>query len=770
MAEGIKTKVYGTSSGRQKVRLFLEGREVPVVSVALTVQIGMPAQATAELVPLQIMKFVRPRTQAHVFVRDSFTFGDDNFYLAFEGEVLGRTMVKRHDGRSLQLLLFDYSNYWDDAKAFMMNPNFLIGKAAPSVMYGEPAPAAQAKAGAAVNIPVASTAQSQMIDYLKKYKDSSGNVDLARGAAAVALKLSSVNEFYRASYERLRIMDRLLVKTSGLIGKFLAGLKVEDFLASYTGSHGGMSSLRELLSGVMSLVFHEFVSVPFPSYVKATRGKDVGYTIGQFLFIPDSFLLPPPRCNVVFPNQQIGFEYSDDFRAAPTRFGFRFSFPMVADGKGAEATYPIQYYPRPFADYMSGAFKKKDKMQSSADDLASGFGPSKLLVNGTNTYASLFYGAARGQAVGTSYAPKLRESDFLSNEESMRGIYYSTEVMAPNYTALVRSGGVNLGADGKETTSNSTDNLGRQALMKEIGAYLFMKKRYGARQVSASIMFNPFLVPGFNMLFIDDSDAGQSFVAKLQSITHNMTHTGFSTGVSLAYARDFDEVDFMSGSVGEPPLPQWFDATTFGYADTKRTTYDLETKYLGPPNDKVPGRKGGLDIISEQEVEYRNKYAVKPTIYPKLSSFYQALLSCDAITEGVGKAASANGSQKALVTTRGAAMYLIKQYKDKETQAARDDYVRQYIHRPVTTMADAFNFIGAQPPISSTGGGAREIPDEFAKFVAITDSTKTGLPGRFDGVSPDASKPYSDKVVLEVRRQIVDIYAAALQNKRGFRG
>ena len=755
-------------SGRQKVRLFLEGREVPVVSVTINTQIGQPTSAVAELVPLQIMKFVRARTQVHVFVRDSFTFGDDNFYLAFEGEVMGRTLIKRHDGRSLQLTMFDYSNYWDDAKAYMMNPNFLIGKAAPSVITGEPNPGSQAKADAAKPISVASTAQSQMIDYLVKYKDASGNVDLARGASGVALMLSSVNEFYRASYERLRVMDRLLVKSSGLTGKFLASLKVEDFLASYTGAHGGLSSLRELLSGIMSLILHEFVSVPFPSYVKAKRGKTTGYTIGQFMFIPDCYLLPPPQCNVIFPNQQIGFKYSDDFRAAPTRYGFRFTFPMLADGAGAAATYPIQYYPAPFADFMTGAAVTKKGVASTATDLAGGFGPSRLLVNGTNTYFSLFYGADRGKAVGTSYAPKLRESDYLSNEESIKGIYYTSDTLAPNYTALVRSGGVNIGGDGKETPAKRTDSVNRVAFMKEIGAYLFLKKRYGARQVSASIMFNPFLVPGFNTLFLDDSVAGQSFVAKLQGITHMLTNTGFSTGVSLAYARDFDESDFMSGGTGDPPLPQWFDGSTFGSTETSKKSFNLETNYLGPANPKEAGRGGGTGVISEPEVQFRNKYVSNPTVFTNLSSFYRAMIDCDAITSGVGS--TAKGTPTALVTTRGATLWLIDQYIKKETQAARDAFVREYVHRPVVTMLEAFSFIGAEPKQASSNTGGNPLPDEFARFVAITDKKKTGLPGRFDGVNPDASKPYSDKLVLETRRQIIDTYAAALQKQRGFRG
>ena len=90
-----------THGGRQKIRVFLEGREVPVTSAAVVFRMNMPAMANIELVPLNVIKFIKPRTQVHIFVRDARTFGDNNFYLCFEGEVMGRTMVKKHNGASL---------------------------------------------------------------------------------------------------------------------------------------------------------------------------------------------------------------------------------------------------------------------------------------------------------------------------------------------------------------------------------------------------------------------------------------------------------------------------------------------------------------------------------------------------------------------------------------------------------------------------------------------------------------------------------------------
>lgn len=757
------------TSGRRKVRLFLEGREVPISSAQIVAKANMPSMCLIELVPLQILKFIKPRTQVHIFVRDSFTFGDDNFYLAFEGETLGRTLVKRQDQRGIRITAYDYTNYWDDSKAYVMNPNFIAGKLAPSVAFGEPPPGSQVKAsGNASTFQTAATSNTKMIDILRSQKGDDGKIDLIKGIAEVMRQLATVNEFYRAAYERLRIVDRILVYSSGRLGDFLYRLKVEEFLTSFTGMNGGFVSLRQMLMGIMSIMFHDQISLTFPSLVKTTRGKEEGLTIGQFLFIPDTYSLPPPKCNVIFPNQQISFEFDEDFRAAPTRYGFRASFPLMSGDDTIAPTYPIQYYPTPFSDFMS----PKNKRATDAEN-KSAFGPSALLKDSSGrSYASLFYGQkAEGKAVGTTYGLALREGDYLSNEESLKGIYYETDVLAPAYSALVRAGILQkdqTGATVGEDPGVSIDT--RNEFMREVGAYLFFKKRYGARNVSAEIIFNPFLVPGFNTIFLDDSEAGQSFIAKLQGITQRLTHEGFATAIELGYGRDFDEIDFMSGGAGDPPLPKWFDTKIFGVSDEENTLFNEETNFLYPPDPPKNTKAAApapssprVKYISREEKDFRDNNVQKPTVYPNLSKFYQKVLGCNSVTE-YGPAPKKKGDARTtLVTTRGVVSWLVHEYTAKATQEARDEFARTYVKRPLVSMLDAFKFLGAIPAGSNPSDAAPKVPDEDALFVADT-SKKNPLPGRFDG------KGYSDETILAVRRKPIDVYVAALKSKRGFRG
>ena len=298
-------------------------------------------------------------------------------------------------------------------------------------------------------------------------------------------------------------------------------------------------------------------------------------------------------------------------------------------------------------------------------------------------------------------------------------------MLSPNYSALVRSGRV---TDQQSAVASSTS---RDTLFQEIGSYLFFKKRYASRAVSASIMFNPYLVPGFNALFLDDSDAGQSFIAKVQSVTHMMSNQGMSTSVSLAYGRDFDEVDLMTGSAGDPPLPSWFDPDLYGKKETDKKFYNLETRYLGPADTKDKNRAGALGILTKAEFDLRNsKDITEPVVYTRLSEFYLPLIGCESITTVGPEVKDKKATQQVLVTTYGATKWLVNEFITKAKQPfGRDAFIREYITRPIPTMKEAFEFVGAEVQDSQTAPGKPPIPEEYATFVAIKDSKKTGIPG-----------------------------------------
>jgi len=649
-------------------------------------------------------------------------------------------MRKTDGSRSFQITAVDYTGYWDEAKAYYYNPNFLVGKIE-DVVEGGQSPSAEAKQAGATTLTTSSTVNSIMINIITTALHGS-STDLIDGVVNVVKALKKINLFYKAAFNRLRITDRIQVLSSGNIKAFLKDLNMDDFLLSYTGKQGGMTSLREMLLNVMGLIFHDFVSVPFASLVPSVQGgTNLGNTIANFLFVPDGYPFPPPQCNVIFPNYVQSFEFRDDFQSSLTRFSYRASFPGFAADIGGVKTYPMQFYPDSFKDYMFNTATETDAEYYSL------LGTSTILVDPATgkTYGDLaesgfHYGSAAGtnsaNAIGkTSVSPVLREADFLTNEESIKGIILDTETFMPGMTTLA--------------SHSSAGSI--RGFTQSVGAYMFYKKRFSSRNAQAQLMFHPFLVPGFNCIIVDDSDAGQSFIAKIQGLTHNLTHQGCSTTVQLGYARDFDEVDALTGGSSEPPLPPWFDSTKFGSVATNGTLFNQETVYL--INQNMLGPQSFDPTNGTQELINRQKISTQPiTIYNHMCAFYQQLLGCDSVTT-VDSVDDPTG----LVTMRGAAYWLTEKFKQlRNDPDARDRFVVDYIQREIPTMATTMYFLGAIP-LGTTG----IIPDEFAEFVAVSTGPQAGV---FDGTNqPDAQ-------VLQIRRQVIDTYVELLKTQRGFNG
>jgi hypothetical protein len=287
-----------------------------------------------------------------------------------------------------------------------------------------------------------------------------------------------------------------------------------------------------------------------------------------------------------------------------------------------------------------------------------------------------------------------------------------------------------------------------------IGAYLFYKKRFAARNCSADLMFHPFLVPGFNSIIVDDSDAGQSVIGKLQEVVHSLNNNGCFTTATLGYARDFDEVDALTAGSSEPPLPPWFDPDKFGALDQNAELFNAETAYLKQIG--LMSQNGFDPTTGLQELSFRQKISAQPiTVFNHMSGFYQSILNCDAVTDVDGQdIASANSK---FVTMRGAAFFLTQKFKQLSSHPqAKDNFVTSYINREIPNMASTMFFLGAVP-----AGTSSVIPDQFAKFVAIGTGS---FAGRFDGTG------FPDEQQLVIRREVIDAYIQLLISQRGFNG
>lgn len=101
------------------LRLFLEGREVPVISAVCTGGVNTGGSASVQVVPADgIMDFL-PRTLVHLFFYDGDEQAEDvrsRYKLLFVGEIMGVEYVRSTSQRAAVLKCLDFSSYWDAAR------------------------------------------------------------------------------------------------------------------------------------------------------------------------------------------------------------------------------------------------------------------------------------------------------------------------------------------------------------------------------------------------------------------------------------------------------------------------------------------------------------------------------------------------------------------------------------------------------------------------------------------------------------------------------
>lgn len=614
-------------------KLFLEGMEVPLIGATITHSVNQAAIGYIDVVPHESINNIKPRTHVLLSIRD-FNRPDLNYPWIdmFEGEVFGLSFGKTADSRTMTLSCIDRSGYWDNALIYFFNAQQSLGKPAQSIQdvgldFKDAQNQLKQKGIASVSF-----SNATYFKQIAQQAFSSGG-DFIDAIVGLYKKFEEVNEFYASAEDRLRITDRIRVHSSKNVKGLLEEKEALDWFEGILGKSSGYMTLRMAMQDLMSLVFHDYVTAPFPSKVRLLKNEklrkdpiksasNVQKTIGEFLFKPNLYMFPPPMCNVFYPDEYSSFQYSRNFFQEPTRLIYRPELPFSLSG-GGSVSAPHTYEPQSFRNYMvrTGQDDKDEQGNSLEGPLESDrdqgtFGDS----NGDNT----------GPSNGTN-----REGQFLTNEERMKGIILVQESMLP--------------ASSQFRASLKITAQQRQALYQKVTKYLFFKKRFENRQLQITSHLKPSVVPGFPALVLDPSDANHSVLAYCSSVTHRIYATqGGYTNVQLSFARTPGEQDSVSNQTGEPPIPPWFDESLFGSSSKGKSTFGQG-----------------------------------------LSDFYSTLL-------GDKGSESITGKTKT-TTTEAAVKALVKEYRIIKSKSLTSipDLISRQTSRDYTTLREAFAFLGA---------------------------------------------------------------------------
>jgi hypothetical protein len=264
------------------IRLFLEGIEVPVVAAQVSTHINGPAAAAIQVVPLDEVLRLKPRTMVHLFFRekpateDSDTGKLENYRLLFTGEIVGFAWIQKANMRSVVLQCLDFSSYWDAATAAAID-------------YGPQGDAFTNQAalvGANVGIidNVINFEAMKLTEWLKQTPETPGlqHVSgLAGGCIRILEALSGIrnihrgiNDFFTIGELRCRILEQICAEENDNTAYNLLKAKVfDEWVRQGLQNRGQQVSFRQIMILLFKYIYYDFVPNPTAKYDAAIEGE-----------------------------------------------------------------------------------------------------------------------------------------------------------------------------------------------------------------------------------------------------------------------------------------------------------------------------------------------------------------------------------------------------------------------------------------------------------------------------------------------------------------
>jgi hypothetical protein len=328
---------YGT---RLRLRLFLEGIEVPVIAVNVRSAPNSPTAASIQIPPLPEGTRFLPRTLVHLFFLDLYeqesplvrkvevgtpdkrsptahekalearsatdpdtsegtqsstqglgSIDNGRYKLLFGGEVLGFQWSKNASQRSLVLQCMDWSNYWD--YAYQWGNTGIFGPGIKAVFSGGATNLFTdflstkgsvltriVSSGKCASFPNLKGLAAGIIRLIEAIGGFYFPRPLSGDEKQTAKKFAGQNIFFSVAELRLHITHMIAAfEDDPTSSKILRRQGYAGLFNRMLGGQGGQTSIRQSISALTGVMFHETYGQPCPYYKPGTGGTLQGSSI-----------------------------------------------------------------------------------------------------------------------------------------------------------------------------------------------------------------------------------------------------------------------------------------------------------------------------------------------------------------------------------------------------------------------------------------------------------------------------------------------------------
>jgi hypothetical protein len=304
---------------RLKLRMFLEGVEVPIVGVQLQCLPNAPILAAIQVPPVPEGTRLKPRTLVHVFFLDPYeeesqllsgslagtttksmdpssyqkvmnqaesevngapgsTVDDLTRYkLFFGGEFLGFEWSKDQGQRALILQCADWSNYWD--YAYQWTNTDLFGPGIKAMFSGGSTNLFTDFLSSSAEV-ITTILRTPSITFPKLKGLAGGIVHLLEsigGSYYYDKKIAGQNIFFTLAELRLHINQMIMaIEDDPTASRLLALQGYTSMMSRLLGGMGGQTSIRQSITALQGIIFHETYAQPCPKYIPGVDGTVSG--------------------------------------------------------------------------------------------------------------------------------------------------------------------------------------------------------------------------------------------------------------------------------------------------------------------------------------------------------------------------------------------------------------------------------------------------------------------------------------------------------------
>jgi hypothetical protein len=319
---------------RLKIRLFVEGVEIPVIAVQVDARPNSPCVATIQIPPLAEGTRFLPRSLVHVFFLDFYATGNphitggggnsdpggpknpsayeqevvaaeqvspgaeandlerQHYKLLFVGELVGFQWTKNANNRSLVLQCLDPSNYWD--YAYQWNNTDIFGPGVKALF-----------SGGSTNLftDFLTDEGSEILALLRKGSRTypklkgllSGIVSVLEGIGGTYFTPKAIggqNVFFSLAELRLHITQMITAYEADPTSSNLMNASGYDGLFGRTlGGLGQQVSFRQAINALQGMIFHETFPQPCPLFIPGTYGTTTGQVMSNLNDVQGGALL-----------------------------------------------------------------------------------------------------------------------------------------------------------------------------------------------------------------------------------------------------------------------------------------------------------------------------------------------------------------------------------------------------------------------------------------------------------------------------------------------